>query len=288
MIPLDEVRRTVDRHGYRRVLFHLPAGLMCEWQSLSGLVPEPLFVAEPCFGACDVPFFLLEKFKADAIFAFGHSKPVSLKLPGNIHFFEVAMDFDASFIPPFKRVGLVYAIQYKKAAGKYAGRLQKAGRQVVMGGRPGFMATYKGQVTGCDIEAARSVLDEVDGFVVCSDGLFHAQAVAVLGKPVFNWQGEPAEPPKYPVALLSTAKTVGILMSSKIGQFDLAGAEKLRKRLEELGKSVVMVAGDMVTDEIENFKVDFWVVTACPRIAQDRPKSAPLASANAYIKGIYK
>ncbi|HDR53693.1 MAG TPA: hypothetical protein ENN60_03425 [archaeon] len=288
MIPVEQVRELIRSQGYKRVLFHLPAGLMPHWGILSELVPEPLFSADPCFGACDVPLHLMADLKADAILSFGHSKPPGFSYPDNIHFVEIQLPYTSTFIPPFRKVGLVYAIQYREASRAYARTLEKAGKTVVWGGKPGFMATHLGQVTGCDTAAASAILSRVDGFVVCADGVFHIQAVATLGKPTFNWLGETAKPPRYPVALLSTARTVGILVSTKTGQFHLNEAENLLRDLKKLGKQAFIVAGDTLTLETGNFQADCWVITACPRMAQDLRSSIPYDAAKLYIKGIYK
>jgi len=266
---IDEARGIIRREGYRKVLFHLPAGLMRYWTELSTLVEEPVFSAEPCFGACDVPLYTFRKLGVDAIISFGHSKPLFLNYPGNVHFVEVELDFEPGFIPPCDRVGIVYVVQYRRAAERYARWLSDRGKTVVMGGKPGFMATYAGQVTGCDVEAARRIADEVDCFVVCADGRFHAQAVASLGKPTFNWLGEKVMPPKYPVARVFAAEKVGIFVSTKPGQFYMDLALRVRQLLEDRGKKVLLAVGDFIGGEIENFGVDVWVSAACPRLAED-------------------
>ncbi|TRO61928.1 hypothetical protein E2P64_00120 [Candidatus Bathyarchaeota archaeon] len=285
-IKIDTVKKTIESRGYARVIVLLPAGVMARVGDLLDVIPEPVFLSNPCYGACDVPAHLLEKFKADAIFNFGHSRPKGIHYPGNVHFFEVQVkDEIPEFVPDFKRVGLVYVIQYKDTFGGYAEFLKNSGKKVVKGGTPDFMATYDSQVTGCDIGAAREVADEVDGFVVVSDGLFHANAVAALGKPTFNWFGERAEAPKFPMAALFTAKKIAILTGIKPGQNYQKEAKRAQKKLEEMGKEVIMVAGDVITPEISNFSVDFWITAACPRIPEDAyvSPSAPVREVLKYL-----
>ena len=224
--------------------------------------------------------------QADAIFNFGHSRPKGIKFPDNIHFFEIQVKDDIpDFVPEFERIGLVYVIQYKESIKKYAEKLKEAGKKVVLGGTPDFMATYESQVTGCDIGAARQIAEKVDGFVVACDGLFHANAVAALDKPTFNWFGETAEAPKFPMAALFAAKKVAILTGIKPGQNYQKEAEKAREKLEEMGKKVIMVAGDVLTPEINNFRVDFWITAACPRIPEDDffSPSAPVQEVLKYL-----
>jgi diphthamide synthase subunit DPH2 len=276
----DAVKRTVSENGYRRVLVLLPAGMMPLAVEIAKLIPDPIFSSDPCFGACDVPLHVANEINADAVFNFGHSSPRSLKFPDNVHFFEVSIDSPVSeFIPPLKKVGLVYSIQYKDKAEKYAEYLRENGKEVVMGGEPDFMAKYHGQVTGCDVGAAKKILKGVEGFVVVSDGVFHAEAVAALGKPAWNWNGEKASAPKYPMAALFAAKTVAVVLGTKPGQKYEEEAKTAVAKLKKMGKTVIFVAGDTITPEIANFQPDFWVIAACPRLVEDeflRP-SAPVA-----------
>jgi diphthamide synthase subunit DPH2 len=288
MIVFDReaVKRTVSQNGYRRVLILLPAGMMPLAGEIAKLIPDPVFFSDPCFGACDVPLHVANELNADAVFNFGHSAPRGLKFPNNVHFFEAYVDAPVSeFIPPLKRVGLVYSVQYKNKVEEYAKRLRENDREVVMGGEPDFMAKYIGQITGCDVGAAKKILGRVDGFVVVSDGVFHAEAVAALGKPVYNWTGEKASAPHYPMASLFAAKTVAVVLGTKPGQKYEEEAKTAIERLKKMGKTVIFVAGDTITPEIANFQPDFWVIAACPRLAEDeflRP-SAPVAEVLRHI-----
>jgi len=269
-LKIDTVKKVVETYGYKRVVVLLPAGVMARVSELLDVIPEPVFMSNPCYGACDVPTHLFKELKADAIFNFGHSRPLGANYPANVHFFEIQVVSEIpDFVPSFERVGIVYAIQYKESVGQYAEKLERAGKKVVLGAAPDFMATYDSQVTGCDVGAARRVAGKVDGFVVACDGLFHASAVAALGKPTFNWFGERASAPRFPMAALFAAKKIAILTGVKPGQNYHQEAEKARKKLEGMGKQVIMVAGDVLTPEINNFQVDFWITAACPRIPED-------------------
>ena len=92
-IKIDTVKKTVEANGYSRVIVLLPAGVMARVSELLDVVPEPVFLSNPCYGACDVPTHLLKKLKADAIFNFGHSRPKDIPYPKNIHFFEIQVEF---------------------------------------------------------------------------------------------------------------------------------------------------------------------------------------------------
>lgn len=287
-LKLDAVKKTVKDHGYKRVIVLLPAGVMASSSKLAGVIPEPLFMSNPCYGACDVPMHLLEKFKVDAIFNFAHSKPIKFpKYPKNVHFFEIQVVRDApSFVPPFDTVGLVYVIQFRERYKKYLKFLEENGKKVILGELPDFMATHPGQVTGCDVGSARKIADQVDGFVVACDGFFHANAVAALKKPTYNWNGELATAPKFPIARLFASNKVGIITGTKPGQSYQKEAEEVKKILESQGKHVIMVIGDVITREINNFDVEFWITATCPRMAEDGylSPSAPVHEVLKYLK----
>jgi diphthamide synthase subunit DPH2 len=52
-----------------------------------------------------------------------------------------------------------------------------------------------------------------------------------------------------------------------------------------MGKEVIMVAGDVITLEINNFGVDFWVTAACPRLPEEDylSPSAPVQEVLKYL-----
>lgn len=287
-LKLDAVKKVVEDHGYRRVIVLLPAGVMASSAKLSEVIPEPLFMSNPCYGACDVPMHLLEKFKAEAIFNFAHSRPIKFPTyPENVHFFEIQVVRDVPpFIPFFDTVGLVYVIQFKEKYENYQKFLEEHGKKVILGELPDFMATYPGQVTGCDVGSARKILDKVDGFVVVCDGFFHANAVAALGKPTYNWNGELATAHKFPIARLFASNKIGIITGTKPGQSYQKEAEEVKKLLEAQGKHVIMVIGDVITQEINNFDVEFWITATCPRMAEDEylSPSAPVNEVLKYLK----
>ena len=63
------------------------------------------------------------------------------------------------------------------------------------------------------------------------------------------------------------AKKVGILVSTKPGQKKLERAIELKKKLDK--KSYVFISNNINVSEFENFKIDSWVNTACPRMDLD-------------------
>ncbi len=64
------------------------------------------------------------------------------------------------------------------------------------------------------------------------------------------------------------AEKVGILISTKPGQENLKKALSLRTKLKDK-KSYLFINNNIDLKEFENFGIDSWVNTACPRLDFD-------------------
>lgn len=276
----------VKKKKVGRVLLHFPAGFFD-----SGLVGElekscEVFVwSEPCFGACDVPFWGARELGCSLIVTFGHS---ALRYPKQrdaaiaVEFVELNLDGKIDGLPlfaPKAKIGLLFTVQFKEQFREAKLLLRRKGRKVIVG-EPGRMCKYPGQVTGCDVESARSIADRVDCFLLLGQEKFHAIEVAALvGKPVTVFDPmtgksgsfEPTTQKKRNMAsLVHEKQSFGILMSIKPGQKDVAGARKLKRRLEAIGKRATIFTGDTFTGNLQNFRdIEVFITTACPRMAAD-------------------
>ena len=187
----------------------------------------------------------------------------------------------------FKRIGLLASVQYIDIIGKAKEFLEKRGKSVFVskGGR-----MHSGQILGCDISAAVDVKDKVDAFLLIGSGRFHALNVASLGKPVLIWQPG-SEIYEFPIeeikriearkragiAKFIAAYKIGIIVSAKPGQEKLNEALKIKGMLEKRGRKAFLFLSDMILgNELENFKIDAWVNTACPHLILDLPNAINL------------
>ncbi len=273
----------VKKKKVRRVLLHFPAGFFDP-----GLVGElekscEVFVwSEPCFGACDVPFWGARELGCSLIVTFGHS---ALRYPKQrdaiaVEFVELNLDGKIDGLPlfaPKAKIGLLFTVQFKEQFREAKLLLRRKGRKVIVG-EPGRMCKYPGQVTGCDVESALSIADKVDCFLLLGQEKFHAIEVAALaGKPVtvfdpMTGKSESFEPHKKRnmTALVHEKQSFGILLSIKPGQKDVAGARKLKRRFEAIGKRATIFTGDTFTGNLQNFRdIEVFITTACPRMAGD-------------------
>ena len=70
------------------------------------------------------------------------------------------------------------------------------------------------------------------------------------------------------------ADKIGIMVSIKPGQYSYRKAIEIKNKLENKGKTCFIFVFDTLDPrEMENFPfIDFWINTACPRIADDKDK----------------
>lgn len=271
----------VKKRKVGRVLLHFPAGFFD-----SSLVEKlekscEVFVwSEPCFGACDVPFFGARELGADLIVSFGHSE---LKYPEKgipVEFVELKADGRIDNLPLFEpktRIGLIFTVQFLEQFRLAKRLLRRKGRKAIVGGH-GKMCKYPGQITGCDVESASSIAGRVDRFLLVGQEKFHALEVATLGKPVTVFDPatgrtesfEPVQKKRNMSSLVHEKQSFGILLSIKPGQKDTACARKLKRLLEDSGKRATIFAGDTFTGNLQNFgDIGAFVTTACPRMKED-------------------
>jgi 2-(3-amino-3-carboxypropyl)histidine synthase len=192
-----------------------------------------------------------------------------------------------------KKIGIIATVQFANQLGLIKKSLQKKGFKVFIG-KPKGPAVLEGQILGCDVSAALSVEKEVECFLYIGTGDFHPTGLlAKTSRPIYVYDPftenlkllSEVEKQKLwkrkvlQLARFKDAETVGILISTKPGQF-CATAENIKEKLEKQGKKVYLFACDSITNaELMNFPhIRAWVNTACPRIAEDE-FSRPLVNA---------
>lgn len=174
-----------------------------------------------------------------------------------------------------KKVGLVASVQYLKGIESIKGQLKDS----VVGG----------QVLGCRVEEAEKILDKVDAFLYIGTGEFHPIAVYLNTKkevycfnPLDNTlttvdKDAAARFEKKRRGALSkyfTSGVVGILVSSKNGQFYYDKAKKLievEKQRNPDKQFFVFCCNTIDLAQFQNFPfIQCWVNTACPRIVDEK------------------
>jgi len=183
-------------------------------------------------------------------------------------------------------IGIITTAQFQKKTEEIMDYLKKHGKKPFIGA---IKQRNPGQLLGCDQGAADAVDKNVDAFLYIGSGDFHPLGVAMKTKKnvfLFNpvssifSQFDSEEIQKYhkkkKVMLTKylTAQSIGILVSVKPGQYSYLQAKKIKQNLENEGKKAyIFVFDELHSYEMENFPfIEFWINTACPRIADDKDK----------------
>ncbi len=170
-----------------------------------------------------------------------------------------------------KNIGIYTTAQHLNQLQKAKNFFEKNDKKVI----------FAKQVLGCsDVPKT-----DADAIVYIGSGRFHLIGIATkTEKPVIVLnpysdsvdiiKGEDKERlrkhEKGKLLKLLAAETIGILVSTKPGQFGLDDALKLKKKYEKKGKKAFILAGDELSqNNLLPFKVDVWVNTACPRLEDD-------------------
>lgn len=185
----------------------------------------------------------------------------------------------------YETIGLFSTVQHLDGLATIRNFFDINGKKAILG-EPGPHCIYQGQVLGCDISAAKSIENSVDAYVFLGTGQFHPLAVAEeTDKPVFlanPYLNHIEEITKVEIrrfrnkraaniSKVKSSKNIGILATIKPGQNRLELAIKLRKKLDKQGKNSFVFLGETINPEqMRNFsKVEAWVNTCCPRLAED-------------------
>lgn len=180
-----------------------------------------------------------------------------------------------------KRVAVFTTIQLMNSLPVIVKQIEDSGRDAIV-----FKTGHtrnKGQILGCNVQNFKKYADEeFDGFVYFGDGLFHPKALVwknedklVHGYNPFTSEqyvikGEDVEKTRrqYRAAnsLFIMAKRVGVLVTTKPGQFFLKKAFELREEYPDK-KFYFFIDNTINFGALEDFPfVECWINTACPRI----------------------
>ncbi len=288
---LKEAKEKISERK-KRIIVQIPEGLKqytVEIEDSLREVAEEIFVCvDPCFGACDLAEEKARKINAELILHFGHNefyKP-SIKTIFIPLKFSISENLIKNLIKrleseKFYNVGLCANVQYLNEIEKVAKALESNAINVFVGkSKNGILA----QILGCDFSSAEAIADDIQIIVFIGDGLFHPlgiifatrkkvmqvdpinESIKILNseKDAFLMQRFAA------IEFFKKAKKIGIMISTKKGQFRLEKALELKRKIENSGKEAILLIGDFLFAEyFTGIKVDCFVNTACPRIAID-------------------
>jgi len=276
-----------------RILLQFPQGLkqyaLVESTKFEKEGHEVFLSATPCWGACDLALDEAKKIGAQKLIHYGHCKFHEVNEKGlEIEYRLYPVDADLSIlksslekIKQYKKIGIVTTVSHIHQLDEMKKILTDAGHEAYS--QKGSLAIMDGQILGCDASAATKLAPKVDAIVYVGGGEFHPLGIGD-SKPIlainpyaresYFLNKKIEEKRKKQLGMLiacSQAKTIGIIVSIKSGQFSLKAAEIAKKRLKELGKSpTILVTGEVDFDSLKDFNsFDSYITTACPRLTDD-------------------
>lgn len=293
-IDYEDVLGRIKKYNPRSILIQAPEGFSEYALRLADLIRDRLecriyVSADPCFGACMLPYDAARKLSIDLIIHMGHTA-----IPGmdssRVLYVDVRSTVDVgaavsravSVLEGYRRIGLVTIVQHIDKLEEAKRILEKYGKDVYVG-RPRFRAIYDGQILGCDVSAAEDVAEDVDAFLYIGGGLFHPLGVAIsTGKPTFA-----VDPftlhivdlrdvkrrflaKRYAsIVKAMDARIFGILLGLQPGQMNLDKVEEIESILKKHGRTVYILSMHIFDpDTLSSFRsIDVFVNTACPRLA---------------------
>lgn len=265
----------------KRILLQVPEGLKTKFGALARELGEKtgaevVLSGEPCYGACDLPLDAAKILNCDLIVHLGHSDfGVNSKIP----VIYIPIQYDIKIPENLKeelkglretKIAIFASVQFKGALDSLEETLVAQNKEIVA----------KETILGCSKIDPNSELNLFIG-----SGKFHPLALKGKVLQIDLEQGKlidltdkiRREELKRMARLekLKDAKKVGILVSTKPGQFYSKSSE-LKARFEREGKEAqILVFNEIVDEKLLGLDFDAYVNTACPRIL-DMPFSKPV------------
>lgn len=287
-VDLGELEEVLSRVSGRRIGLQIPEGLLGELDRIVSFIEErgfePVILADPCYGACDIPIWKAKILRLDAIIHLGHSEFLKLDFP--VFYVEVRQDFPEDKLAReiekiardlgLERTALVSTVQYVH---KLRPLSEKLDLDVVIP-RAGGARRYDGQVLGCSIPR----IENIDAWIFVGRGTFHPLGLFLAsGKPVviadpvscsarLFEEGERFLRMRMArIELARDARKLGIVLSLKLGQMKLGKAMKLVEIARKNGRKAYLLAMDYITSTVldQFHDLEAFVVVGCPRIALD-------------------
>lgn len=294
-IDIEFAKKEIQKANAKKVLIQIPEGLKDRIISLISELKEEcknveFFCAiDPVYGACDLAEKEAEQINVDLVLHFGHSQMVESKktvyVPVIYEISEKEIEKSAkkmiSYLQKNKisNITIGGTIQYVPYLQKIKQLIEKGNIKVILG-KTGLLK--EGQILGCNINSLM-LNSKTQLLVLFSDGYFHAKFAALTSKkPVIqvdliNAKIEEIKPDQKlvrkriaTIQQAEKAKSFGILICTKEGQFNLEKALELKKLIEDKGKIAFLFTADLLLPEyFLGMDVDCFVSTACPRIVLD-------------------
>ena len=318
MIVIDEKKifEVIKERKPLSVALNGPDGLLPKVQDLALKIGKKFgipayLLADTTWGTCDLNSIGAKILNAEILFNIGHTSKIEI-FEKNVIMIDAFDDISFDNVTKKcvelvrgKTISLITDSQHLHQIESVKKILEENGIDVKIGKGKGQL--NDGQVFGCEFYPATETMDKVDANVFLGQSNFHAAGVALATNrptfildPYFNEIQDITEfarklQKKATLVIYKAveAETFGVIVGLKEGQLSKLTALKFKKELENLGKTVHLIALTEITNErLRNLKdIDAFIQVACPRISTDMKFDKPLLStpqATALIKILRK
>ncbi len=297
MIHVDEKRiyEEIERRRPKIVALNAPDGLLSRLEPIASEIRdrygiETFVLADPSYGSCDTPNIEAAALGAEIAFHVGHNiafdrlgeRTVLIDAWDDVSFQEI-LSLALPIVRKFGSIGLCSLsphLHQLESARKF---LEQNGIEVIIGKGKGQLKD--GQVFGCEFYPVFETRDSVNAFVLLGQSRFHAIGVALsTAKPTFMldpYLNEVVDVTELVQERLKRtilaiyrardAETFGVITGLKEGQKMVGRTLDIKRKLEERGKKVRLLAMREINgDRLALFSdVEAFIQTACPRISID-------------------
>ena len=305
IINKEKIFQEINNQKPHSVALNGPEGIVAKIQELAEGIEEtyhiPAYIiGDTCWGSCDLNTHAADLLGADILFNIGHTiaiqamgkKVVMIDAYDDISFDKVARKCASELRNHYRTVSLLTDSQHLNQISLVKKIFEEYGYEIIIGKGKGQLSDA--QVFGCEFYPAHYLQEKVDAYIFLGQSMFHSAGIAMSTErptymldPYFQEYSEVTEfaqgiHKKGILAIYKAldAKKIGLIIGLKEGQFAQVRALELKKKLEELGKKVQLIALTEITDErIQIFKqIDAFIQVACPRIATDNHFKRPMLS----------
>ena len=305
IINKEKIFQEIKNQKPHSVALNGPEGIVARLQEIAEGIEEAFhipayIIGDACWGSCDLNTHAADLLGADILFNIGHTigiratgkKVVMIDAYDDISFDRVARKCASELRDHYRTVSLLTDSQHLNQIPLVKKIFEEYGYEIIIGRGKGQLSDA--QVFGCEFYPAHYLQEKVDAYMFLGQSMFHSAGIAMSTErptymldPYFQEYSEVTEfaqgiQKKAILAIYKAldAKKIGLIIGLKEGQFAQVRALELKKKLEELGKRVQLIALTEITDErIQTFKhIDAFIQVACPRIATDNHFKKPVLS----------
>ncbi len=298
-LDFSEALNTITHSQPNTIGIQLPEGLKTHTLAIQKYLHKHttctlIFIADPCYGACDLVDHKIAQLQTELILHIGHTPMPDQKKPKIPTIFiptETRKNITKALLKILpvlegNTIGITTTAQHLNSLETITQFLKKH-NYISLIGNGDKRIDHPGQILGCNFTSATNIQNQVDSYLFLGSGSFHPLGLLMqTNKPVialdpytFEIQKEDLIQQKNTIlrkrhstiSLAKTATTFGILIGLKPGQQRLKQALYLQQLIQKQKKTAILIALDYFTSTslLSYSFIQCFVSTACPRIAID-------------------